>query len=81
MRSFEHKLPDTTGESELLALIDQLNADPDVHGILVQLPLPDQIDSHAVINAIDPDRMSTDFILLTSAGFQQGQRDSCPVPR
>ena len=50
MRSFEHKLSDATSETELLVLIDQLNADPDVHGILVQLPLPDQIDSHAVIN-------------------------------
>jgi methylenetetrahydrofolate dehydrogenase (NADP+)/methenyltetrahydrofolate cyclohydrolase len=56
MASFEHKLPDTTSQEELLALIHQLNTDPAVHGILVQLPLPKQIDSHAVINAIDPDK-------------------------
>ncbi len=54
MQSFEHKLAPTTSEAELLQLVHQLNADPAVHGILVQLPLPDQIDTHAVINAIDP---------------------------
>ena len=64
MKSFEHKLPDTTSETELLGLIDQLNADPDVHGILVQLPLPDQIDSHAVINAIKPDTVSYTHLTL-----------------
>ena len=64
MKSFEHKLPDTTSETELLGLIDQLNADPDVHGILVQLPLPDQIDSHAVINAINPDKDVDGFHLI-----------------
>ena len=55
MASFEHRLSDQTTESELLVLIDQLNSDPTVHGILVQLPLPAQINTHAVINAIDPD--------------------------
>src|SRR3954452_10073634 len=54
MRSFEHKLPDSTPESDLLALVQKLNADPAVHGILVQLPLPKQIDSEKVLNAIDP---------------------------
>lgn len=56
MASFEHKLPETTRQEELLSLIHQLNTDPAVDGILVQLPLPKQIDSHAVINAIDPDK-------------------------
>jgi methylenetetrahydrofolate dehydrogenase (NADP+)/methenyltetrahydrofolate cyclohydrolase len=54
MRSFDHRLPDTTSEAELLALVARLNADPTVHGILVQLPLPRQIDPQKVIAAIDP---------------------------
>jgi len=54
MRSFEHVLPASTTETELLALVDRLNADPDVDGILVQLPLPKQIDAQKVIEAIDP---------------------------
>ena len=78
MRSFEHKLPDTTGESELLALIDQLNADPDVHGILVQLPLPDQIDSHAVINAIDPDKDVDGFHLINVGRLSTGAAGLVP---
>jgi methylenetetrahydrofolate dehydrogenase (NADP+)/methenyltetrahydrofolate cyclohydrolase len=54
MGSIEHRLPAATPESELLALIAALNADPAVHGILVQLPLPNHIDEGAVIAAIDP---------------------------
>src|SRR5262249_6825154 len=54
MRSFDHRLPETTAEAELLALVARLNADPAVHGILVQLPLPKQIDPRKVIAAIDP---------------------------
>lgn len=54
MRAFDHKLPADTRETELLSLIARLNADPQVHGILVQLPLPPQIDSHKVIAALDP---------------------------
>jgi methylenetetrahydrofolate dehydrogenase (NADP+)/methenyltetrahydrofolate cyclohydrolase len=54
MMSIEHKLPETTGEAELLRLVGALNRDPNVDGILVQLPLPDQIDSAKVIAAIDP---------------------------
>ena len=54
MRAIDRKLPVTTGEAELLALIAELNADPQVNGILVQLPLPKQIDSQRVIAAIDP---------------------------
>ena len=78
MGSFEHKLPDTTAESELLALIDQLNADPDVHGILVQLPLPDQIDSHAVINAIDPDKDVDGFHLINVGRLSTGAAGLVP---
>ena len=54
MRSFDHRLPETVSQDELLALVKTLNADPAVHGILVQLPLPPQIDAQAVLNAIDP---------------------------
>ena len=54
MRSFDHGLPDTVSEAELLALVRKLNADAAVHGILVQLPLPPQIDASAVLAAIDP---------------------------
>jgi methylenetetrahydrofolate dehydrogenase (NADP+)/methenyltetrahydrofolate cyclohydrolase len=54
MHSFDHRLPETVNQSELLALVQRLNADPAVHGILVQLPLPPQIDAQVVLNAIDP---------------------------
>src|SRR6266699_4995883 len=54
MRSFDHRLPKETSEAELLGLIARLNADPSVHGILVQLPLPAQIDPHKIIAAVDP---------------------------
>lgn len=54
MASFEHILPAETGEDALLALINDLNRDPAVHGILVQLPLPRHIDSGRIIEAIDP---------------------------
>ena len=54
MASFEHKLAADTSEADLLALVRALNADPSVHGILVQLPLPAHINADLVINAIDP---------------------------
>jgi methylenetetrahydrofolate dehydrogenase (NADP+)/methenyltetrahydrofolate cyclohydrolase len=54
MRSFDHRLPEDVREAELLALLARLNADTAVHGILVQLPLPAQIDAQKVIDAIDP---------------------------
>ncbi len=54
MRSFDHRLPETVSEADLLALVRKLNADPAVHGILVQLPLPPQVDAQKVLNAIDP---------------------------
>jgi methylenetetrahydrofolate dehydrogenase (NADP+)/methenyltetrahydrofolate cyclohydrolase len=54
MASFEHRLPATTSQSDLMTLVAKLNADPAVHGILVQLPLPTGLDPLAVINAIDP---------------------------
>jgi len=54
MRAIDRKLPVATSEAELLGVVAELNADPAVHGILVQLPLPPQIDSHKIISAIDP---------------------------
>jgi methylenetetrahydrofolate dehydrogenase (NADP+) / methenyltetrahydrofolate cyclohydrolase len=56
MRSIDHRLPAATSEEALLALIGALNDDPEVQGILVQLPLPKQIDPHEVIAAINPDK-------------------------
>jgi methylenetetrahydrofolate dehydrogenase (NADP+) / methenyltetrahydrofolate cyclohydrolase len=56
MRAFDRKLPDSTSEADLLDLVGALNADPDVNGMLVQLPLPPQIDPQKVIAAIDPDK-------------------------
>jgi methylenetetrahydrofolate dehydrogenase (NADP+)/methenyltetrahydrofolate cyclohydrolase len=54
MHSVEHRLPETTSETELLTLVAHLNTDPVIHGILVQLPLPAQIDARKVLNALDP---------------------------
>ena len=56
MASFEHKLPVTATEAELLAVVAGLNARADVHGILVQLPLPPQINTETVLRAIDPEK-------------------------
>jgi methylenetetrahydrofolate dehydrogenase (NADP+)/methenyltetrahydrofolate cyclohydrolase len=56
MLSSDHRLPGSVSEAELLALIAKLNGDPSIHGILVQLPLPPQIDANKVIEAIDPDK-------------------------
>ncbi|MET4608959.1 methylenetetrahydrofolate dehydrogenase (NADP+)/methenyltetrahydrofolate cyclohydrolase [Bradyrhizobium sp. JR4.1] len=54
LRLFHHELPSTTSEADLLSLIDRLNTAPDVHGILVQLPLPSHIDAQRIAFAIDP---------------------------
>ena len=56
MESFEHRLPVTATQDELVALVDTLNADPAVDGILVQLPLPPQIDERVIITRINPDK-------------------------
>ncbi len=68
MRSFEHRLPAETAQADLLALIDRLNADPAVHGILVQLPLPRHIDEAAVLAAITPGK-DVDGFHVTNAGL------------
>jgi len=67
MNSYEHKFDADTSQQEILDLIDQLNNDPDVHGILVQLPLPGHIDEEAVINSISADK-DVDGFHLSNVG-------------
>ena len=64
MASFEHRLDTQTPEVDLLSLIDRLNNDDAVHGILVQLPLPDHIDEHKVLSAINPEKDVDGFHLI-----------------
>ena len=78
MRSFEHRLPDTTSEADLLALIAQLNADPAVHGILVQLPLPGHLNSDLVINSIDPAKDVDGFHISNVWLLGTGQKAMVP---
>ena len=72
MRSSFHKLPATAPEAELLELVERLNHDPTVHGILVQLPLPPQIDSREVIEAIAPAKDVDGFHPLTAGLLSTG---------
>ena len=72
MNGFEHVLPMDTGQEELLALIDTLNEDSAVHGILVQLPLPDQIDEQAVIDAISPEKDADGFHVVNTGRLATG---------
>ncbi|MBS4075715.1 bifunctional methylenetetrahydrofolate dehydrogenase/methenyltetrahydrofolate cyclohydrolase [Ameyamaea chiangmaiensis] len=67
MLSFMHMLPESTSQAQLLNLIDRLNRDPEIHGILVQLPLPKHIDATLVTNAIDP-RKDVDGLGEVNAG-------------
>ncbi len=78
MNSYEHKLDAATPEADLLALIEKLNADPAVHGILVQLPLPAHIDAGAVINAIDPAKDVDGFHSLNVGRLGTGQKAMVP---
>ena len=57
----DHRLPSSTSQEDLLALIDKVNRDPRIHGILVQLPLPKQIDSKVVLNAVSPEKDADGF--------------------
>ncbi len=72
MHAFDQKLPDTVSEAELLALIERLNADVQVNGILVQLPLPPQINSHKIIAAIHPDKDVDGFHPLNTGRHATG---------
>jgi methylenetetrahydrofolate dehydrogenase (NADP+)/methenyltetrahydrofolate cyclohydrolase len=78
MVSIEHKLPAATGEAELLAIIAELNRRPDVHGILVQLPLPKHIDSAKVIEAIDPAKDIDGFHPVNVGRLASGARALAP---
>lgn len=78
MRSFEHRLPAGTAEADLLALVARLNADPSVHGILVQLPLPAHMNSDAVINAIDPAKDVDGFHISNVGLLGTGQKAMVP---
>jgi methylenetetrahydrofolate dehydrogenase (NADP+)/methenyltetrahydrofolate cyclohydrolase len=73
MRSFDHRLPETASLAELLALVRRLNADEAVHGILVQLPLPPQIDMHEVLVAIDPRKDVDGFHPMNAGRLATGQ--------
>ncbi|MDK3017140.1 bifunctional methylenetetrahydrofolate dehydrogenase/methenyltetrahydrofolate cyclohydrolase FolD [Pseudodonghicola flavimaris] len=78
MNSYEHKLPAETSEAELLALIDQLNTDPAVHGILVQLPLPGHLNEDLVINSIDPAKDVDGFHISNVGLLATGQKAMVP---
>ncbi|MDV7271702.1 bifunctional methylenetetrahydrofolate dehydrogenase/methenyltetrahydrofolate cyclohydrolase FolD [Thioclava sp. A2] len=78
MNSFEHKLPAETSEADLLALIDRLNNDPAVHGILVQLPLPGHLDSDLVINSIEPSKDVDGFHISNVGLLGTGQKSMVP---
>ena len=78
MNSFEHKLDAETSEVDLLALIARLNADAAVHGILVQLPLPDHLDEDLVINSIDPAKDVDGFHISNVGLLSTGQKSMVP---
>ncbi|MFN3208462.1 MAG: bifunctional methylenetetrahydrofolate dehydrogenase/methenyltetrahydrofolate cyclohydrolase FolD [Roseovarius sp.] len=78
MNSYEHKLEADTSEEDLLALIDKLNNDKEVHGILVQLPLPEHLDSDLVINSIDPAKDVDGFHISNVGLLGTGQKSMVP---
>ncbi|MDH5454080.1 MAG: bifunctional methylenetetrahydrofolate dehydrogenase/methenyltetrahydrofolate cyclohydrolase, partial [Paracoccaceae bacterium] len=78
MNSYEHKLDANTSEADLLTLIAKLNADPAVHGILVQLPLPGHLNSDLVINAIDPAKDVDGFHISNVGLLGTGQKSMVP---
>ena len=78
MASFEHKLPDDASEQDLLALVEQLNGDPAIDGILVQLPLPDHLDEHTIISTISPDKDVDGFHVINAGRLAVGQSGFVP---
>jgi methylenetetrahydrofolate dehydrogenase (NADP+)/methenyltetrahydrofolate cyclohydrolase len=78
MASFEHRLPADATEADLLALVERLNRDPAVHGILVQLPLPPQMDAAQVIEAIDPAKDVDGFTVTNAGRLATGQDAMIP---
>ena len=78
--AIDKKLPATASEDELLSIVNELNNDPAVHGILVQLPLPDQIDSDKVLRAIAPEKDVDGFHPVNVGLLGSGQMDRAFVP-
>jgi methylenetetrahydrofolate dehydrogenase (NADP+)/methenyltetrahydrofolate cyclohydrolase len=78
MESFEHRLDAAVSQAELLAVVARLNADPAVHGILVQLPLPPHMNADAVINAIDPAKDVDGFHISNVGLLSTGQKAMVP---
>ncbi|GAB5348474.1 bifunctional methylenetetrahydrofolate dehydrogenase/methenyltetrahydrofolate cyclohydrolase FolD [Alteriqipengyuania sp. 357] len=78
MASFEHRLPADTSEADLIALVEKLNADPAVDGILVQLPLPGDLDEQAVIAAIDPGKDVDGFHVESAGRLMVGREGFVP---
>ena len=77
-RSFEHKLDKKTSEKELLALVTKLNNDKTVNGILVQLPLPEQIDAQKILDAINPEKDVDGFHAVNSGKLWSGLEGMVP---
>ncbi len=78
MKSVEHRLDASTPEAEVLAMVDELNNDDSIHGILVQLPLPDHIDSNKVINSINPAKDVDGFHVVNAGRLATGQDSLVP---
>ena len=78
MGSFEHRLPADSSEADLLALVNSLNADPKVHAILVQLPLPAHLNSELIINTIDPAKDVDGFHISNVGRLGTGQKSMVP---
>lgn len=78
MNSFEYRMDDDTTEAELIAKVEELNADPGVDGILVQLPLPKELDEQAVISTIDPDKDVDGFHIINAGRLSVGQKGFVP---
>ncbi len=78
MESFEHKLPADTSAEQLLAVVEQLNQDDAVDGILVQLPLPDHLDQQSIIAAISPDKDVDGFHVINAGRLSVGQSGFVP---
>ncbi|MBM1631245.1 bifunctional methylenetetrahydrofolate dehydrogenase/methenyltetrahydrofolate cyclohydrolase FolD [Sulfitobacter mediterraneus] len=78
MKSVEHKLDAGTSEADLLKLIDDLNNDPEIHGILVQLPLPGHLDEDLVINSISPAKDVDGFHISNVGLLGTGQKSMVP---
>jgi methylenetetrahydrofolate dehydrogenase (NADP+)/methenyltetrahydrofolate cyclohydrolase len=78
IRHFDHRLPATTSTEELVALVRRLNADANVHGILVQLPLPPQVDARLVLAEIDPEKDVDGFHAMNAGRLALGEEATVP---